>query len=282
VTLAEESVGTTAPGLVARTGQQASVLGSEHYFAGVKDMFCAAAPIRGVDGQLAGILDISSEMVPFSFDPSVLVSAYASSIENRLLLLQSKNTIVVKFQFLPGLIDSPLVGMLGINFDGSIIWINSAANSLLKIPFECQAENLKFDEIFDVRINELLQLLGKGPSIQRLPNGFSVYLSANLSERLLDRSPDQKAVMKSKVVLDEDASKVIHSVKKVESDLTQDKKMSEANSVSLRDADAELIKLYLIEYRGNISKVAKRLQVSRGLIYRRMQDLAIDPDLYKK
>jgi transcriptional regulator of acetoin/glycerol metabolism len=282
VTFAEESVGTTAPGLVARTGQQASVLGSEHYFAGVKDMFCAAAPVRGVDGQLAGILDISSEMVPFSFDPSVLVSAYASSIENRLLLLQSKNTIVVKFQFLPGLIDSPLVGMLGINFDGSIIWINSAANSLLKIPFECQAENLKFDEIFDVRINELLQLLGKGPSIQRLPNGFSVYLSANLSERLLDRSPDQKAVMKSKVVLDEDASKVIHSVKTVESVLTQDKKMSEANSVSLRDADAELIKLYLIEYRGNISKVAKRLQVSRGLIYRRMQDLAIDPDLYKK
>jgi hypothetical protein len=50
---------------------------------------------------------------------------------------------------------------------------------------------------------------------------------------------------------------------------------------SFRDSDAELIKKYLLEYKGNISKVAKRLKVSRGLIYRRIQELSIDISAWK-
>lgn len=56
VNLSEEYVGTTAPGIVARTGKQASVLGGEHFYDSVKTMYCTAAPIRNIDGKLAGIL----------------------------------------------------------------------------------------------------------------------------------------------------------------------------------------------------------------------------------
>jgi DNA-binding NtrC family response regulator len=51
---------------------------------------------------------------------------------------------------------------------------------------------------------------------------------------------------------------------------------------SLKQADAHLIQKYLVEFNGNVSQVAKRLKVSRGLIYRRLEQLSIDPALFKK
>jgi transcriptional regulator of acetoin/glycerol metabolism len=50
----------------------------------------------------------------------------------------------------------------------------------------------------------------------------------------------------------------------------------------LKQADAHLIQKYLVEFNGNVSQVAKRLKVSRGLIYRRLEQLNIDPALFKK
>ncbi|MEY2859959.1 MAG: hypothetical protein RL392_417, partial [Pseudomonadota bacterium] len=57
VNFAEEAVGTTAPGIVARTGKQVCVQGAEHYFESVSFMHCAAAPVRDIHGNLAGVLD---------------------------------------------------------------------------------------------------------------------------------------------------------------------------------------------------------------------------------
>lgn len=278
ISLAEEFVGTTAPGLVARTGTQACVLGSEHYFDSVKDMFCAAAPIRGIDGNLAGILDISSEIAPFAFEPSSVVGAYASSIENRLLVSQANDAILVKFQFLPGLMDSPMVGMLGVDLDGYLVWVNSVSNNLLKIPFECRAEKLRIEEIFELSLSKLLTLLDKGTSVQRLANGFSVYLSVTLGEKSFvaaSKSSSQNFSDSSEGSLKDprklDTSLPNHEL--IELDLPQVE--------SFQDADLELIKKYLAEYKGNISKVAKRLKVSRGLIYRRISDLSIDISAFK-
>lgn len=294
VNLAEEYVGTTAPGLVARTGKQASVSGPEHYYESVKDMYCAAAPIRGVDGKLAGILDISSEVVQFSFDPSVLVGTYASSIENRLLLIQAKDTVIVKFQFLPGLIESPLVGMMGVNHNGQIVWVNTAAHSLLKLPFEIAVNTIRVEEVFDLSTADFFDLTGKDTSIQRLSNGFSVYLQTQYS-----KPPQYLAIHHSKPALSPSSHSSTlqatsdshqsntHSNAKCLSPVTIDtidqitESLLEATMGSLRQADAELIKKYLIEYKGNISKVATRLKVSRGLIYRRVQKLEIDVSIYK-
>lgn len=294
VNLAEEYVGTTAPGLVARTGKQASVSGPEHYYESVKDMYCAAAPIRGVDGKLAGILDISSEVVQFSFDPSVLVGTYASSIENRLLLIQAKDTVIVKFQFLPGLIESPLVGMIGVNHNGQIVWVNTAAHSLLKLPFEIAVNTIRVEEVFDLSTADFFDLTGKDTSIQRLSNGFSVYLQTQYSQ-----PPQYLAIHHSKPALspsshsstlqatsDSHHSNTYSNAKclsLVTVDTTDQitEPLLEATMGSLRQADAELIKKYLIEYKGNISKVATRLKVSRGLIYRRVQELEIDVSIYK-
>jgi transcriptional regulator of acetoin/glycerol metabolism len=79
-----EAVGTTAPGIVARTGKQASVQGAEHISESVHFMHCAAAPIRDIHGNLAGVLDMASEGIAFNFDAASVVGLYDASIENRL------------------------------------------------------------------------------------------------------------------------------------------------------------------------------------------------------
>ena len=54
VSLAEDCIGTNAPGVTAHTGQASVVLGGEHFFGCVQVMYCAAAPIRDVRGQTIG------------------------------------------------------------------------------------------------------------------------------------------------------------------------------------------------------------------------------------
>jgi sigma-54 dependent transcriptional regulator, acetoin dehydrogenase operon transcriptional activator AcoR len=278
ISLAEDFVGTTAPGLVARTGMQACVLGAEHYFDSVKEMFCVAAPIRGIDGKLAGILDISSEAVPFSFDPASVIGAYASSIENRLLVSQAANTILLKFQFLQGLMNSPMVGIMGVDQDGDVLWVNSVASSLLRIPFECNSKKIKIEEIFDFNFNDLLGMIGKDSVLQRLVNGFSVYLCAEVCEKLASEKS-----LSHTLKVDDGMSKDLVSDTASTSVLSRDglDNASIRELESFRDSDAELIKKYLLEYKGNISKVAKRLKVSRGLIYRRIQEFSINISEWK-
>ena len=78
VNLSEDAVGTTAPGVAARTGKAVCVLGGEHFFDSVKAMHCAAAPIHDIRGRLAGVLDLSSERFPFEFDAAAVARCGAS------------------------------------------------------------------------------------------------------------------------------------------------------------------------------------------------------------
>ena len=78
VNLSEDAVGTTAPGVAARTGKAVCVLGGEHFFDSIKAMHCAAAPIHDIRGRLAGVLDLSSERFPFEFDAAAVARCGAS------------------------------------------------------------------------------------------------------------------------------------------------------------------------------------------------------------
>jgi sigma-54 dependent transcriptional regulator, acetoin dehydrogenase operon transcriptional activator AcoR len=281
VNLSEEHVGTSAPGIVARTGKPASVLGAEHYANAVNTMYCTAAPIRNIQGQLAGILDISSEGVPFKFDPASVVGLYAASIENRLLVAQSQDLLIVKFQFLPAIIETPMVAMLGIDLSGQLVWLNSVASHLLGMsvnPEERQA--CSTEHIFDTHFGQLASLVGQGFQSQRLRNGLHVFVTCELCKHGLQVTQTSDPAVRTPTTtppvppapathtLDTRSAPNLHAAY-----LPAD---------SLRQADADLIRKCLAEHKGNVSQVAKRLKVSRGLIYRRLQELDIDASDYKK
>lgn len=269
VNLSEDLVGTTAPGLVARTGKQASVLGAEHFYDGVSGMHCTAAPIRNLHGQLAGILDISCEGQPFHFDPVTVVGMYAASIENRLLMAQSTRHFVVRFQFMPALVETPMAGMLGFDESGGLVWVNAVASTLLNLPaVPALRGHMTVEGIFEIHASRLPALVNSGLCQVSLVHGPQVYLRC---EPHFLKTPLVPLASSPPVAAPQAA-------KHPEPEALTDGYLPPS---SLKDADADLIRKCLAECHGNVSRVARKLKVSRGLVYRRLQALSIDPADFK-
>lgn len=272
VNFAEEAVGTTAPGIVARTGKQASVQGAEHYFESVNFMHCAAAPIRDIHGNLAGVLDMSSEGIAFNFDAASVVGMYASSIENRLLVAQSSEHLIMRFQIAPAMLDTPMAALVGLDMQGRIVWENAAASRLLGLHAEGGLTDMgQMDETFRSRFSELASVRGTVPSLLRLPNGLQVYVRCELQAR----DGHHKLFAMGNIAQEAPLAEASQPRTLVPAHALQDEAalaaVEPSEPSSLRDADEDLIVRTLKECGGNVSAAARKLRVSRGLIYRRTQ-----------
>lgn len=250
VNLAEEAVGTTAPGITARTGQASVVMGGEHFFGNVQVMHCAAAPIRDVHGRLAGVLDLSSEGMPFGFDAASVVAHYAAEIENRLLVAQSSEHLVVRMQISPALLDTPMAALLGITGDGRIDWLNGAAARLLGTG-QAAGGGLGLP-VEDHLGLPLVALLGLGPADTaqplRLPNGLTLWLRLEMRAR--------------------DGHARLHAV--APAPVQPPVVPAAPAAVTLRETERQTVVRVLGECGGNVSRAARTLGVSRGLIYRHL------------
>ncbi len=250
VNLSEEVVGTTAPGITARTGQLSVVQGAEHFFGNVQTMHCAAAPIRDVRGRLAGVLDLSSEGVPFGFDAASVVAHYAAEIENRLLVAQSSEHLVVRMQISPALLDTPMAALLGITSEGCIDWLNGAAARLLGVGQTSGGGlSLSVEQHLGLPLATLLALVtSEEPQPLRLPNGLMLWL------RLQLQAHDGHARLHAPVPAPPAPDPAPASP-----------------STTLREAERQAVARMLAECDGNVSKAARALGVSRGLIYRQLK-----------
>ena len=269
VNFAEEAVGTTAPGIVARTGKQAMVQGAEHFFESVNFMHCAAAPIRDIHGNLAGVLDMSSEGIAFNFDAASVVGLYASSIENRLLVSLSTEHLIVRFQISPSMLDTPMAGLMGVDMQGRIVWRNAAASRLLGVASDGAQSGLSnVDEILQSSFSELASSRGNSHAMLRLPNGLLVHMRCELQAR--DGHHHLFAVSQTS---QHNPSVAISTTPALTPTAAPEEAvaLAAAEPASLRDADVDLIAKTLTECGGNISAAARKLRVSRGLIYRRTQ-----------
>jgi sigma-54 dependent transcriptional regulator, acetoin dehydrogenase operon transcriptional activator AcoR len=285
VNLSEDAVGTTAPGVAARTGKPVCVVGGEHFFDSVKEMHCAAAPIRDIRGRLAGVLDISSEHIPFAFDAAAVVGVFAGAMENRLLVAQSTEHLVIRFQVAAELLDSAMVGLVGIDVDGHLAWENGVARSLLGglcLP-EHHPERAP-DEWFGLAWAQLAALPATGAARLALPNGLQVWARAEMQAPdgrralVVSASPPATASVATPAVSAHAVPPAVPIATDTEVsgvELPAADAPSEGPATSgtprLRESDLELIQNTLRACSGNVSDAAKRLDVSRGLIYRRLR-----------
>jgi transcriptional regulator of acetoin/glycerol metabolism len=272
VNLSEDAVGTTAPGVAARTGKAVCVLGAEHFFDNVQQMHCAAAPIRDVHGGLAGVLDISSEQIPFAYDAAAVVGLYAGAIENRLLVAQASEHLVVRFQLAPDLLDSAMTGLVGIDDRGRVVWENAVAKRLLG-AWRAQgvSANCEPEQRLGTRWSTLASLPATGAAPLVLPSGLRVWARADM------RAPDgRRRLMVGAVPLRActaslDTEPFSGSVPSTASPAESGLHMPAAR---MRDFDLALIERALSACGGNVTEAARRLGVSRGLIYRRRRAAA--------
>jgi len=252
VDLGESQIGTGAPGVAARTGEVCVVHGGEHFFSGVSVMYCAAAPIRDARGEIAGVLDLSSEAEVFRFDAAAMVRLYATAIENRLLESQSGSQLLLRFQSSPALLRTPLEGLAAVDSEGRVAWFNGTGASLLgcgRVP----ARGTSSESLFGLDLEALLQLAHEGRAQPyRLANGLTLWMQA--SGLRSDAPPDEGPIHAPAAQPETPAACDVR--------------------LTLQDANRDLIESTLAECQGNVSRAARRLGVSRGLLYRRIRGWA--------
>ena len=235
VELNEALSGSTAPGVSALTGQGCTVLGGEHFFGALEQVHCVAAPIRNREGVVAAILDLSIEGRPFDFDAFAVVRMFAASVENRLVSAQAWDHLVLRFQLAPSLLGTPMEGMAIVDGQGRIVWLNAAGRTLLEDPRRPRA-SWDAEAVFGLPLAPLeARCHSAVPQPHRLAGGLGLWLVVS--------APGRRP------------RAVAHA----------------AASASLGDVSRQHIEETLKLCRGNIAAAARRLGVSRGLLYRRLR-----------
>lgn len=263
VNLSEGAVGTNAPAVVLKTGAPVTVLGAEHYFDCVQTLHCAAAPVRDGRGQLAGVLDLTVEAKAFGFDAAALVGVYATAIENRLLQAGAGEHLVLQFQVCATMLGSPLQALCGVDGSGRLAWMNGTAQQLLgrgcAVDDDAQA-------LLDTTLAELLaRSTDDAARPLRLRNGLTVWLRARL--RAQDGVRPVVALAPARPV--SAAAPPTNAAPAAAPAVPP-----AAAPVTLVEQTREVIERTLAEHGGNISRAARALGVSRGLLYRRLREWA--------
>ncbi|MBX3610726.1 MAG: Fis family transcriptional regulator [Hydrogenophaga sp.] len=277
VSLAESDIGTTAPGIVAKTAVLCAVSGGEHYHDMLQRMHCAAAPIRDVHGRLAGVLDVSIEGNGFGFDAGALVALYASTIENHLLRLQSPAHLVLQFQASPKVLGTPLEALAGVDVAGRLTWLNPVAQRLTGAALD---QTTDVAEVFGQPLDALLALHREpAPRAWRLPNGLTVWVRAHIGvadgvdfNHAVALAEQVAVATASDVAAPTPAATVVHSASHL-----PDSTPEPATAATLDHHRDRAIQAALQASGGNIARAARQLGVSRGLLYRRLRAQGDDP-----
>ena len=241
VDASERALGTSAPSLVLHTGQPSELDAGEHFFEQISVLRCAAAPIRDIHGQIAGVLNLTVEHRGFGFEPSALVGLHAAAMERALLKAQSRHQTVVEMHVHPQALGAPGAGLLGIDDSGHIAWFDAAAKHFTGA--RTGAEALPCEAVLGVTHGALLNLAAREmPMPHALPNGLSVWMRASAPANLLP-APEQQPREQAPAV-------------------------APPARPSLAEQDRALILQTLRDCGDNVSAAARRLGISRGRVYR--------------
>ena len=127
----ESICGTNGLGTAAHLKRAIVVHGREHFFARYNNLTCIAAPIFAPDGELAGILDASSDCMSRQAHTQALVAMAATQIENGLFREHHRGNILIAFHNRGEYLHTLSAGLLAVDNDGRIIAANRAAGILL-------------------------------------------------------------------------------------------------------------------------------------------------------
>jgi transcriptional regulator of acetoin/glycerol metabolism len=261
VDLSEAITGSTAPTLSALTGGSCSVHGAEHFHDQLAQVYCAAAPIRNRHGTVVAVLDLSIEGRPFGFDARWLVQAYANSIENNLRIAQTRQQVLLRLHSSPAALPTPSTGLAAVDEGGRVSWLNATAAGLVGVD-AADARPLRVDALLGCGIDALLAFThDRAPRALLLPNGLTVWLQAEF--RPLGDASDDAAATSAEATEPPPPAAAASAI--------DPPRPGAADDATLAQLSRHLIEQALAACGGNVSQAARRLGVSRGLLYRRLR-----------
>lgn len=263
VFLGESNFGSTAPGIATQGQEACTVSGGEHFFTLLQPMHCAAAPIHDRSGRLLGALDLSVEGRAFGFDALTLVRLTASAIEQRLFVAQSQRQTVLRLQLAAGLLESPLAALIAFDEDGRVTALNGSAMQLLQV--EPRHAPLDLRELLGIGAGALHDATRPGRTqALALRCGLKVFACIEPPRApgpMPEPQVDAPAGLQPQPPTALQPPSPAPHAQAAESSADQD----------LRRARDHLIADALRRHRHNVSRAARELGVSRGLVYRHLQ-----------
>ncbi|UFZ07314.1 sigma-54-dependent Fis family transcriptional regulator [Bradyrhizobium ontarionense] len=161
----ENICGTNGLGTAAYLKRPIVVHGREHFFARYNNLTCVAAPIFAPDGEVAGILDASSDCMSRQAHTQALVAMAATQIENGLFREQHRGNILIAFHNRGEYLHTLSAGLLAVDNDGQILAANRAARVLLHgLP---ASAGRRFGDVFRARFSDFVDE-GRRKERQRL------------------------------------------------------------------------------------------------------------------
>lgn len=157
---AEELRGTNAMGTAAIIRQPLIVHGEEHFFLNHGDVSCFAAPVFHSNGELAGVLDASSDCRARNQHTLVLIQMAATHIENSLFLREQEHHLVLLFHSRSEMLNSVSGGLIAFDEQGRLAAINQRGRAMLSgLPVRPGAA---FEAIFDIGFDHAMAELAQG------------------------------------------------------------------------------------------------------------------------
>ncbi|WP_293388851.1 sigma-54-dependent Fis family transcriptional regulator [Nevskia sp.] len=136
----EQRAGTNGIGTCLAERRTLTCHSSDHYYAGNLDLSCAATPLYDPEGELMGVLDLSTVTTTQSRSNQQLISRltalYGRMIEDANFIRHFGNRWILKMSRNPALVDVNAEAMLAFDADGVIVGANSGARSQLQLTVE--------------------------------------------------------------------------------------------------------------------------------------------------
>jgi transcriptional regulator of acetoin/glycerol metabolism len=180
--------GTNALGTAAFSRRPVSVHSLEHFFREYSGLTCSAAPVTDPDGQVAGILDVSSDCQLRQQQTMSLIRMSALHMEAELFRERFRSETILQFHSRDEFANTLDAGLIALDDEGGILRSNPQARFLLEgLPMEAGHH---FDEVFRVGFREFATGApadgGLRPLVDRKGSTYSVRvcnLRANLGAR---------------------------------------------------------------------------------------------------
>ncbi len=128
----DETVGTTAPSEAIISGEPVQVVAEEHWNELAKGCTCAAAPIRGIDDEILGVLDITAlyEEAGAHLHTYGMAIAAAKAIETAMKLQAMSDQLNKANKYLTSAIESIPEGLILLNRELRVINANRVAEKM--------------------------------------------------------------------------------------------------------------------------------------------------------
>ncbi|BCL73236.1 sigma-54-dependent Fis family transcriptional regulator [Vibrio nigripulchritudo] len=168
----EGLIGTNAIGTALETGNIVQIFHDEHFLASNRFMTGSAAPLFDADRRMTGVLAISSDTYMPTAHTLGMVKLMSQAIENQLIVSRfNSDHYLFWFNTSEENIDSQWSCLLVFNEQGTIV----SANRRAEVVLGCDLALQNLDQLFDVRMDQLLAHPSYTPLVLRSKHNFNFH-----------------------------------------------------------------------------------------------------------